>query len=710
MLYAHSRNAHGHRHLLRDHLVQVAQRAAAFADVFASSELASSAGWLHDVGKIHPDFQRYLQEAEHSPSPSRRGPDHKGAGAVWAMQLHLEVLAFLIAGHHGGLPARAELKVWLRERAQDATVQQALGLAMAAFSEVTHALPSSQSIPAFVKTPLEVELYVRLLFSALVDADYLDTEEHFHPQRAVKRAASVSMRVLWNIFEAYQQDQQHHIVPSHLNELRQQVYQQCCEAASWSPGFFRLTVPTGGGKTRSSLAFALLHAATHGLRRIVYAIPYMSITEQTADVFRAIFSDPHIVLEHHSGLSLVDDSQDTAPQLASENWDAPLIVTTTVQLFESLLGCTPSRCRKLHNIAQSVIILDEAQMLPTHLLETMLDVLQCLVRSYGVTVVLCTATQPALDQHHGFPGLQAIREILPDPAPLFTALARVTYQWPQPGERWSWQQVATEIQTVSQALAVVNTRADARTLAHMLPDGVLHLSTSLCGAHRRVVLQEVRRRLLHKETCYLVSTQLIEAGVDLDFPLVLRALGPLDSIAQAAGRCNREGVLQWGRVIVFDPQEGSIPPGSYRTGTMLTQALLRQGVLDLTDTGTYQRYFERYYALVDRDEPRVQAARSHLNYPEVAARFQMIEESQSVIVSYQDSARPTHLADLLQRLEQQPTERRFLLRSLQPYMVTLRPSVFKRAQESKLVQELLPGVWLWKGTYDVVYGVMLNEY
>lgn len=544
------------------------------------------------------------------------------------------------------------------------------------------------------------------------------TERHFQVEVATRREGVPSITTLWETFERAHQRQQRQAPASHLNRLRQQVYEQCCEAASQPPGFFRLTVPTGGGKTLSSLAFALQHASAHSLRRVIYAIPYLSITEQTADVFRGIFSDPQVVLEHHSGIHPPEDPLHVTPQhhwqrLAAENWDAPIIVTTAVQLFESLLARTPSACRKLHNIARSIILLDEAQMLPTHLLETILDVLQQLVHSYSVTVVLCTATQPALDQRHGFPGLQGIRDIIPDAAPLFTALARVTYQWPQPGECWSWQQVAEQMCTVSQALAIVNTRADAVKLTHILSAAdakVLHLSTSMCGAHRRAVLQEARRRLLAQEACHLVSTQLIEVGVDLDFPLVLRALGPLDSIAQAAGRCNREGKLPQGNVIVFDPLEGSLPPGPYRTATMLTHALLQQGDIDLTDVATYQRYFERYYALVDRDEPHVQAARSQFNYPEVASRFQVIEESLPVIVPYQPPERPTHLTDLLEVLQQQPMQRRVLLRQLQPYIVTLRPSVFTALKrDHDLLQELLPGLWIWRGAYHAVYGLLVHE-
>lgn len=713
--YAHSANANGNRHALHDHLSSVARQAALFASPFGASQMGAYAGWYHDLGKYDPAFQQYLLQSERDPAFQGHGPDHKGVGAILAVKMQLELLAFVIAGHHGGLPSRASLKLWLKERSKDAQVQEVLTEALHQQPELQRIRDPALLLPTHLRTPSEGELYVRLLFSALVDADFLDTEQHFNPTASSQRSATPLIADLWEIFERYQQQQQATIALTPVNMIRQQVYQHCLDGAPLPPGFFRLTVPTGGGKTRSSLAFALRHALQHDLHRIIYAIPYLSITEQTADIFRSIFSTPQAVLEHHSGITVPEDPNSATleqcwQRLAAENWDAPIIVTTIVQLFESLLARTPSACRKLHNIAKSVIILDEAQMVPTHLLDTILDVLQQLVQHYGVTVVLCTATQPALDQRVGFPGLEGIREIIPDPAQLFQMLQRVKYQWPRPGERWSWQQVATRIREVPQALVIVNTRADAVHVVQAASAiNPLHLSTSMCGAHRRVVLQEVRRRLFAGEACHVISTQLIEAGVDLDFPLVLRALGPFDSIAQAAGRCNREGKLARGTVVVFDPLEGTLPPGSYRTGTMLTQALLKQGLIDHSDPATYQHYYERYYALVDRDEPRVQEVRRQFDYPSVAERFQIIEENTPVVVRYGHSSNPTHVAHLLSRLQQEPTQRRSLLRQLQQYMVTLRSKEIDWARTHDCLEEIAPGLLLWTGIYDPLYGLVLKK-
>lgn len=717
--FAHSRNAQGDRQTLHTHLLQVSERAAQFAEPLGVPDLAKQAGWLHDIGKFHPDFQRYLLAVERDPSLSGHGPGHKGAGAVQATRLHLDVLAFLIAGHHGGLPGWGNLRTWIREQAALAEVQEAIRLAI-------DALPSIRSfsgvLPTHLSTPYEQETFIRLLFSALVDADFLDTEEHFLPLHTQLRQSigqeRLSWESVWYLFEHYhQQGSQNMTSLSTMNRLRAEIFHHCCQAASWPPGLFRLTVPTGGGKTRSSLAFALLHARQYAMQRIIYAIPYLSITEQTAGVFRSIFSEYPIVLEHHSGVSLPDDLHSATPQqrwnrLTAENWDAPLIVTTTVQLFESLFARTPGKCRKLHNLVGSVIILDEAQMLPTHLLDPVVEVLQQLVTHYHTTVVLCTATQPALDDRLGFPGLRHIREMIPEPSRFFTTLSRVQYRWPRPGEQWTWDEVANVVRHTEQVLVIVNTRADALALIRILSDiEVLHLSTSLCGAHRRVVLQDVRARLQARVPCRLIATQLVEAGVDVDFPVVLRALGPLDNIIQAAGRCNREGLLEAGTMIIFDPKDGTLPPGSYRVGTSITRGLLAEGPLDTSDLTLARRYFERYYRSVNRDEPDVQVARRVLDYPETALRFRMInEDTVPVVVPYQHPDHSTVCANLLSALQQQQGSPRDVLRRLQPYIVNVPARHLMKLSDPTHAEEVIPGLYVWYGSYSTLLGLDLTPY
>jgi CRISPR-associated endonuclease/helicase Cas3 len=473
---------------------------------------------------------------------------------------------------------------------------------------------------------------------------------------------------------------------------------------------FRLTVPTGGGKTLSAMGFALRHALVHDLRRVIVAVPYTSITEQTAGVYRAAFGHDRAVLEHHSALDPEAVDEQTIDglwaRLAAENWDAPIVVTTTVQLFESLFARSTSKCRKLHRLAGSVIVLDEAQALPSHLLATILDGLRALVASYRVTVVLCTATQPALDDAPGFKGLAGVREIAPDPPRLFAGLRRVDYELPQENEAWPWRRAAEEMRPERQALAITNTIADALALFDALDDPEsFSLSTLLCGAHRRQVLGEVRRRLRAREACHVVSTQVVEAGVDVDFPLVLRAVGPLDRIVQAAGRCNREGRLRSGRVVVFRPAEGGVPSGPYKTGTQLSETILGESGADLHDPALYEEYFRRLFGLVNLDEQRIQDLRRSLRYEEVANRFRMIQDDMvDVVVEYDKRA-----ARLLDSVRSEKHTSRQTFRALQPYMVSVRSSQLKKYQQRGLIEEVKPGLLRWLGEYDDRRGLVAEN-
>jgi len=378
----------------------------------------------------------------------------------------------------------------------------------------------------------------------LVDADYLDTETHFDLEAATRRGSQLHVQSLHRKLETAQIKLLKKVKANNtlVNQVRSQVYELCLNAATLEPGVFRLAVPTGGGKTRNGLAFALAHAVHHGLERVIIAVPYTSIIEQTVEVYRSIFGRD-AVLEHHSTVKPDAGNEEDArarqaqARLATQNWDAPLIVTTTVQLFESLFANRPSRCRKLHNIVNSVIILDEVQTLPIRFLEPIIDVLKELCRHYHVSVVLCTATQPALEGEtpylKGFTS-GIVRDIVPVDMTKqhFSTLSRVQYTIPS--KKWSWAEVAQNIQQQEQTLVILNTRKDALAVLGEIPhseeQSVLHLSTLLCGQHRRDVLQQVQDRLTRKQPCILVSTQVVEAGVDLDFPVVYRALGPLDRI------------------------------------------------------------------------------------------------------------------------------------------------------------------------------------
>jgi CRISPR-associated endonuclease/helicase Cas3 len=742
MIFAHSRNEAGEIDPLDRHLVAVASQAAINATPFGGQDIAGWAGILHDVGKASTEWQRYLEACEREPDRRRPTVDHKGAGTLRSQEI-FGPLAFLIQGHHGGLPGLGALLSKLKELEREPNavlIREALARveALGLFdSDMTPPLPPS--LPDFVEaSKCSLELWLRMCFSALVDADHSDTERHSSPEHAAYRGTSVDLSQLVRRLEESQQQLMERstkakaVGQSVVNAIRTEVYLACLKTASLPPGFFQLTVPTGGGKTRSSLAFAVKHALLHGMHRVIVAVPYLTITDQTAREYREIFGDERAVLEHHSGAGQKDSGvgeptpAETWRRLASQDWDAPVVVTTTVQLFESLFGRSPSACRKLHRLAGSVLILDEAQTLPFNLREPIFDVLHELVAHYGASVVLCTATQPSLDLVTELVGDDAVREIAPDPPRLFRVLERVRYEWPAREGLWTWDQVATELRASEQGLAVVNTIGDALALLDVLDDpDAFHLSTLLCGAHRTDVLELIRRLLAAGNPCRVVSTQVVEAGVDLDFPLVLRALGPLDRIVQAAGRCNREGKLDRGRVVVFQPTEGKQPPGAYTTGTDVTQTLMDANELDLNDPSTFPHYFRRLAHLLPGDREQIQRSRAALEYEKVAKDFSMIEQdSVSVFVRYggltsrldrhaQISSGIDHewvSSSLLNELQRGVRGlarggARDVLRRAQPYLVSVRRQRIEHYERSGQAVLLFGDLWEWRGRYDEVRGL-----
>ncbi len=716
--YGHSRNDRGEPQDLSVHLHNVANDARDFAAPLGAGAIAHAIGLLHDVGKYTPAFQDYLRACETKTAPPR-GPDHKAAGAQLAVQRGFDVLSLLIQGHHGGLDTPEELKQWLLKRADDPALRDAIARAEGDVPEL-HAI-GRPVLPPHIRSELDAELFLRLLFSTLVDADYLDTERHFTDWKATTRGSDLTLATLLARFEAHPPAPATACTAT-VRESRDAMYAACVAAAAMPPGFFRLTMPTGGGKTRSGMAFALRHAVRHDKRRVIVAVPFISITQQTAKVYRDIFGDGDdrhpAVLEHHSATEGKDDGQpgyrpaDIWQRLAAENWDAPIVVTTTVQLFESLFANKTGQCRKLHRLAGSVIILDEAQALPPHLLKPILDALGQLVRHYGTTVVISTATQPAFEVIAEFRAIGA-REIVPDAARHFADLTRVSYEW-RTDRTYPLSEVADWLRDAPQALAVMNTKQDALDLLAALDDpDALHLSTLLCGKHRMDVIAAVTRRLQKGEPCRLVATQVIEAGVDLDFPLVLRALGPLDSIIQAAGRCNRGGVLARGRVIVFRPEGEHMPPGAYTTATGETKALINRygDDFDPNDPDVSKRYFESYYSAVNVDAhitaKKIQDLRTAFDYPCVSKAFQMIEDDTEtvIITDYGTDEQRKAVVALLDRLRAGGPDARFVLRKLQPYTVAVRRRAAREYHERGLVVLVTDDIGVWCGKYHPRYGV-----
>lgn len=688
-------------HPLDEHLHGVAQLAGGFAQAFGAADWASLAGSWHDLGKNRQAFQNYIRsQSGYDPEAHIEGGkgrvDHSTAGAIHAIdQLgpHGRILAYLIAGHHAGLPDWHTAEVG--GAALSARLQNRQHLSDSLLGNPpTHILEATR--PSSKPPGGAIHLWLRMLFSCLVDADFLDTEAFMEPDKTEQRSSSSELGQLLAQFNAHMTKKTAQAEDTPVNRIRAEVLRQCRERAQEAPGLFSLTVPTGGGKTLSSLAFALEHAVNHGKRRVIYAIPYTSIIEQTADIFRGIFGAA--VIEHHSNL---DPDRETAKsRLASENWDAPLIVTTNVQLFESLFAARTSQCRKLHNLVDSIIVLDEAQLLPPEFLDPILAVLRDLSTHYGVSVVLSTATQPAFKPRQGFgwkfEGLNPVREITADPDLLYRDLKRVNVKLPYDLHApEDWPSLAGRIGEHDQVLVIVNRRNDAFELAKLLPDAI-HLSANLCGDHRSRLIAAIRQRLQLKEPLQVVSTQLIEAGVDVDFPVVFRAMAGLDSIAQAAGRCNREGRLPHGlgQVFVFVPPKPS-PSGLLRKGEDAAKLLFFDQPEDLLTRELFERYFELYYSklnnldkqgileLLRKDERALQ-----IQFRTAAEKFKLIDDQaqQAVIVRYGEAQK------WLAMLKNQGPER-WLMRKLQRYTVNIAKARFQTCLKWGEVDEIYPGIY-----------------
>lgn len=662
---------------------------------------ARLAGLLHDLGKYRNEFQIHRlkwhpYEERHDTSFEEKAYPHSDAGArLMAAEFEMNgeersELPFVIANHHGKLTDTGALEARLRQT----EVEETHELFVRAMQDTPELGELLQDLPDLPLEGTERAFLIRVLFSALVDADRLDTEEHSSPSKAALRSEydkqAAEMGLLLRRLQAHMDAKNGGKKANEpINVLRRQMYGVALSHAGDATGFFRLTMPTGGGKTLTSLAFALAHAQAHGLRRVVYGVPFTTIIDQTAQVFRDVLEqgeDDFKVLEHHSNLeprvpqSTGEEDKQTLSEMSTENWDAPVIVTTTVRLFqETLFGTRTAQLRRLHNLTGSVIVLDEAQSLPTGLLTPTLDALQFLVKHCGCSVVLCTATQPALDEQLGFPALKNIRNLVDDAEHFFSKLKRVEYQF-RLDEPTEWPDLAAELGGLSQVLCIVNTRQHAQDLFEALGDKVenFHLSTNMCPVHRKVVLATIRARLKAGQPCRVVSTQLIEAGVDVDFPEVYRALGPLEAIVQAAGRCNREGSLDKGRVIVFVPEDHKMPRGDYEVRESLAKTELLEGC-DLNRADAFDEYFRNLYNNVSR-APEVavgdgkkpfQDAHAELYFAQVANAYRMIDdETVPVIVRGYDRKK---VDELLQVIQYPPSKKasREAWRTLQGYTLNL---------------------------------------
>lgn len=653
------------KQLMTEHLTATAKMAARFAKAFNAEYLGNFCGMLHDIGKYSDKFQRRIRGGKET-------VDHSTAGAYVAFDKYKNVpAAFCIAGHHAGLPDGGSQKFATSE---DGTffgkMKRAAGKEIEDFSAwESEVIVSPADVPGFLpKDRISQFFFTRMLYSCLVDADFLDTEQ-FMTDGKVQRRAGVKLKQLDADLEQY-------IAPwreakSALNQKRSEILKALVHAGSQEKGLFTLTVPTGGGKTVSSMAFALKHALHNNLTRIIYVIPYTSIIEQTQQVFEEIFGEENVIA-HYASLDYQrnEDGEVTDKRyLATENWDAPVIITTAVQFFESLYANRSSKCRKLHNIADSIILFDEAQMLPVQNLKPCISAIAQLVQNYGCSAVLCSATQPALDKLFlREMGNINIRELCPDVAGMYSFFRRVSYQ--NLGVL-SDEGLAERLNKAAQVLCIVNSRRQAQKVFSMLSgEGCYHLSTMMCPAHRRTVLALVRERLKQGLPVRVISTSLIEAGVDVDFPVVYRALAGLDSMIQAGGRCNREGGRDAARsmVYLFDTQQ--TPPPNIIQNLAAAKRIIETHA-DISSPEAIAEYFEfLYYRLKDEgnlDEKGIlrEIQENIMPFVTVAEKFRMVEDAGYVCyVPWREGA------GLIRSLKA-GVHSRTLLRSLGQYSVSI---------------------------------------
>jgi len=673
---------------LDEHLKNVAGLAKKFAEPFGAGEWAYIAGLWHDIGKYSEEFQNFLDSAgNNSNTETKVGhPDHSTAGTQRVNNLlkngYGRLIAYTIAGHHCGLldgkSNGACLQDRLKKNIPDYSACPHDILAFSPHLELSFALAKGNN----ERVAFQLQFFIRMLFSCLVDADFLDTEAFMNKENASARGSYPELPEMQNRLIKALDTLSYEAPNTMISRYRKAILHECIVTADNKPGLFSLTVPTGGGKTLSSLAFAMKHGIKHGMKRIIYVIPYTSIIEQNADVFRKIFGDD-AVLEHHSNFEV--NENDYKSQLAIENWDAPLIVTTNVQFFESLFHSKTSSCRKIHNIANSVIILDEAQILPVFLLKPCMEVLRELTNSYKTTIVLCSATQPALSKTEEFKnGLENVQEIISNPEELYNKFKRVEVCcFSKKQEKTTDGELVKKILEHKQVLCVVNTRGHARLLYELIEDrkGLYHLSALMCPVHRSEVIQKIRHTLKNNEKCRVVSTQLIEAGVDIDFPVVFRSAAGIDSIAQSAGRCNREGKMQKGRVYVFYPEKG-LPVGYLRQSAEEADAIIRK-YDDLLSLEAVNEYFlNLYWRNQDKLDKKdilgklsEEVGKLNFSFKEIADKFKLIDNAmESIIIPYNNKAK-----EIIKQLRYAQFTRN-LARKAQRFCVQVYPQVLKKLE------------------------------
>ena len=690
---AHSENSNGEEQSMKQHSEGVAELMKSFALADDFAEIYSYCGLLHDIGKYSKEFQNYIR------SRGEKEP-HAKWGAYIALMNKLVNIAFPVIGHHAGLPNRDAMVETLGLCAKDENRYNQIHQAM----EEDDFIISTCENSSFNKIGdvFQKELFVRLLYSALVDADSLDTERHFRKGQSDARSCKILdvdtlLAALNKRFDSFRQ-------VTSLNGLRTNVRLYAQSLANTDQGCFSMTLPTGMGKTLTSLNWALYHAKAHpNIKRIVIVLPFISIIDQTANELKAIFKDYDVILEHHSNVIYEGPNEEenyckNSKALATENWDYPIVITTAVQFFESLFSNQRSKCRKLHNLQDSIVIFDEIQTLPVNLAECTMKMLNDMLHLCRCSFLFCTATQPNFQTRKDFCGIDHITSLVENPASVFTSTKRVKYISIDDYKAQPFENIANcVVEQNDSVLIVCNTKKKAMTLFDKLKEKseipVFHLSTNMCQIHRMEVINKVRQNLKDGKKLILCSTQLIEAGVDMDFPVVFRELAPLESIIQSAGRCNREGKLKEGQVYLFQLEDDSQPSRQYETFAQFAQLCYRNNENRLTEADFYSDYYSKIielYAAKDTITPK----RKKLNFQEVAEMYHIINSNTTSLFIYRYD-------DESLKLYNEIKDKEFLSRK--DYQQIARYSVqvydwFMEANKNKWC-EISNGVKIWFGPY-----------
>ena len=695
MFYAHTPSKHDPDtwHSFDEHTQSVANNCLRLGAKINMPKTAYTLGILHDLGKLKPEFQTKLTDAYYKNIDSSVA--HKEVGAFMVKDVYGGALILPLLGHHYQIPSRNHVVDHYEK-----TNAQEIAYCSNLLSELLpdFKINCEDFINNKFKKPIDVFLALKMLNSVLVDSDHKDTSDFYSSYKA--KPISIDINSLETIFNKYYGEFKSS--DTEINKQRYQLYKDCLEAAETSDSFYVLPAPTGAGKTLSSLAFSLKKATLFNKERIIFALPYTSIIEQTANIYQNIFEEvKNSVLEHHSAVIDEDNVNNFWRSKTSENWDCPIVVTTVVQLFESLFSNKPSRNKKLHNMTNSVIILDEAQLLPLIYIKPIMEMLKSLADNYNCTVVICTATPPFLNNGKSWSLPNSPYCVVKNVNKMFSVFKRVNFFYDR--DKIALDVLVSTLYAQNSILCIVNKRKTAQIIASKIDkDYVYHLSTTMFPKHRSEIIQVIKNRIKNNLPVILIATSCVECGVDFDFPSVYRELAPLPSIIQAAGRCNRNGNLSSGNVVVFQIEKERVFDPVMRTGIAITKNILDKNILDLESIENSETYFKELFDINenDLDKKNILSEIKCLNFENVNDKFKIIEQNTiSIVIPTPESMK------IIDLIKDGGIVGININRKLSPYTISIYDTdVSNFSVDSNTV----PNINIWTGNYNKVYGIELD--